>query len=1095
MSWLDESETDELCRRIQLFARNETSSFKTLIQYRTSALTQLWRAKQKWRELEKSCSAEETTGRKSYGNSPTDGSSSFSSKLSLMLIFPLIESQARLDPGLCGITTTILLQSLRECPPLSLREPADCLTGLENLLCRWLGEDSSGIVRLSSSEPSDEIVLPAACLVALACASNSTRTVLHTLYILNQLKTVQHLPVNDIIYILSALEGGPSVPPVLQGARYKTGFWFDDPLPLPSGPPGSEEGRRTIATDGTYLFLTGLTGCGLAKLGSGLNGTFQGFIYSINTDLGQGFISLADGVLLHKSLDQEKQGNCEYLATVINPDTLEVKTELTQSACLQIEAGSAVTINLISNGMEFYWIRAINTNVENGMSSPFAYIIILDVFTVDKNSYAVKVTRPRVVLSKREEPGLKLQGLEHIIRKSKPLRRSSAVDIDPSVSVPQTESSTAASVANLARISANLARVSSSSSSNSSSTSTQPVQVAPGAANSTNPAKDTNSTSLGISYKTLVSTPMLTCGTFITILSPVVNSQSAGAQIARSLLGGGNPGASNRVLATSQCYSTRDGQFSSKHDFSDCINSSLGRGGTLSDFATVFDTVNNCIWGATGDHVDQFSNPGHQAPAFIARKLGFPEESTQAQTKKGNLASTQQIYATLLRHVGLQCSHAVASEKVATSCAGTLDSTLNERTQDLAHFHRVLFLLEAAVSEGDGTSISCLLVSLQAFFNRDRSWAEELEKSRIKQLQELLWSIIDNYEKFSYRISLEACRTLLSAINMVYPSLQVQEELVLSLLNQDTSQLRYLSLQVQKKLVLSLLNQDTSQLRVDLGNMILEWFTQELEAPGTQPNRLRQMLGRMRLNSCIISLLTLSTQKTISLIRTGSIEDVGQLCAGAPQLSPAVKYTATVVNTVLSNCLVDEDGDEDIQDLLRELIQLILDSSSSIIDHLLTEIQEMVSTDSGCLRLKYLNRVLQGSILALVLLPTLTCLTQIVSQGDECEHCNIPVLVGLLTRCCKVSKIYQDNIKKGEPGLEIPKQVDDGILSSVRIPTPWTIGRVLESPHPLKDNYKLKETVQIPGAKLLYIRYLCTALYSVQLILYSKTRKTVENEC
>ena len=42
------------------------------------------------------------------------------------------------------------------------------------------------------------------------------------------------------------------------------------------------------------------------------------------------------------------------------------------------------------------------------------------------------------------------------------------------------------------------------------------------------------------------------------MFSPVVNSQSAGAQIARSLLGGGNPGASNRVLATSQCYSTRN---------------------------------------------------------------------------------------------------------------------------------------------------------------------------------------------------------------------------------------------------------------------------------------------------------------------------------------------------------------------------------------------------------------------------------------------------------------------------------------------------------------------------------------------------------
>ena len=36
----------------------------------------------------------------------------------------------RIDPGLCGITTKILLQSLRECPPLSLRDPTECLDGL-----------------------------------------------------------------------------------------------------------------------------------------------------------------------------------------------------------------------------------------------------------------------------------------------------------------------------------------------------------------------------------------------------------------------------------------------------------------------------------------------------------------------------------------------------------------------------------------------------------------------------------------------------------------------------------------------------------------------------------------------------------------------------------------------------------------------------------------------------------------------------------------------------------------------------------------------------------------------------------------------------
>lgn len=36
------------------------------------------------------------------------------------------------------------------------------------------------------------------------------------------------------------------------------------------------------------------------------------------------------------SINLQKSGKSEYLATVLNPDTLEVKTELTQSACLQV---------------------------------------------------------------------------------------------------------------------------------------------------------------------------------------------------------------------------------------------------------------------------------------------------------------------------------------------------------------------------------------------------------------------------------------------------------------------------------------------------------------------------------------------------------------------------------------------------------------------------------------------------------------------------------------------------------------------------------------------------------------------------------------
>ena len=41
----------------------------------------------------------------------------------------------------------------------------------------------------------------------------------------------------------------------------------------------------------------------------------------------------------------------------------------------------------------------------------------------------------------------------------------------------------------------------------------------------------------------------------------------------------------------------RDGQFTSKHDFTESQRSVLSRGATLSDFTATFDTFNNCIWG------------------------------------------------------------------------------------------------------------------------------------------------------------------------------------------------------------------------------------------------------------------------------------------------------------------------------------------------------------------------------------------------------------------------------------------------------------------------------------------------------------------
>lgn len=57
-------------------------------------------------------------------------------------------------------------------------------------------------------------------------------------------------------------------------------------------------------------------------------------------------------------------------------------------------------------------------------------------------------------------------------------------------------------------------------------------------------------------------------------------------------------------------------------------------------------------------------------------------------------------------------------------------------------------------------------------------------------------------------------------------------------------------------------------------------------------------------------------------------------------------------------------------------------------------------------------------------------------------------------------------------GNSPPSHLDVGEdwSSKVRIPSPWTTKRIFESPHPIRENYKTKETIVIPGARQLYMK-------------------------
>lgn len=69
----------------------------------------------------------------------------------------------------------------------------------------------------------------------------------------------------------------------------------------------------------------------------------------------------------------------------------------------------------------------------------------------------------------------------------------------------------------------------------------------------------------------------------------------------------------------------------------------------------------------------------------------------------------------------------------------------------------------------------------------------------------------------------------------------------------------------------------------------------------------------------------------------------------------------------------------------------------------------------------------------------------------------------------------------------LDEREEPGFLTGLKIPAPWAAGKTVETVHPVRDNYKFKETVHIPGARCLYLRFdsRCSSQYDYDKVLTS----------
>lgn len=166
---------EELSERLLVVCGTHNNAYAKLLEYRLNALRGLWSAQKQVAaddesEKESSSTEDAIVLLRKQGLLKDPDQVSFSTRVSILLVLPLLQSQSLVDPQLCGVTSAVLLNCLRDCAPLSLsKEPGDCLKGLENLLCSWLGEKNDEETQYTVQNKSQRNTI-AAALVALACA-------------------------------------------------------------------------------------------------------------------------------------------------------------------------------------------------------------------------------------------------------------------------------------------------------------------------------------------------------------------------------------------------------------------------------------------------------------------------------------------------------------------------------------------------------------------------------------------------------------------------------------------------------------------------------------------------------------------------------------------------------------------------------------------------------------------------------------------------------------------------------------------------------------------------------------------------------------
>ena len=759
-----------------------------------------------------------------------------------------------------------------------------------------------------------------------------------------------------------------------------------------------------------------------------------------------GCLAFGSGYLLHRAKSFD---GTERLATLFNPDTLEQEETLSEPSELRAD-GRATTIDLISNGSDFYWIRSLQVPEDKRQAANAANIVFVDQFSLS-DGRRVLVTGERRYLEKLDDAEeSRVDILDKIVHNR---------EISPMNLEGDGRSCPAASI-------------------------------------------DATSTPMRLSHRLVSACAFWVCGSSLTLLTTVsagcqTASGSGSASVSRTVFGnsgggaGVGGGASTKPIAANWSFDLRTAQFAGRSEVTDASTCNLNKGAALSGLGAAYDPWNNAIWTAGGDWTDEYRCPGLPDVSHIKKRLGIEaagrgrRAATPLRRRTKTVANVQEILRSLVLHVGIQSQYCATSaplrQRVTKAAAAA-----GEGAQSLLSLAADLF--GSFVGRGLVPEALCMLSLLGVLLHHGNKVEDKGRREgdatceRLRgQLRKLMGETKGAEGEGMLRMMAEVLECIRVREGRVTTVRAISDFLGGATADRPA----------EKYLLEDMVQREINDLRNLLGATAVAERLADLAF-------VKSVLDRMAEGDAAAMDEMIETDQGTCKIMLSNL----------PRLTVLQKYALAVVfklGHAVTQMGKDSAALTRVKGLFAEVARYVIGKSMSLVQKLSATVDRLVDEFDGEeaeVRLVGVEKLVRGTTLGTVLPCVLTCMTHenALDIGGAQSNGGIANLVQLLIDSRRaahalraalesVKATDRDECEDGEGtgatdqgggeeeeeeaavALDIERR-EDGFMSDLPpLPPVVESGRVVETPHPMRDNFKLRETVTLPGATHLYLMF------------------------